>query len=858
MTFFNEFGKKWASEGSVEPISETQKKSGWDFLGSVPPISGQFNQVQQRTDEKINYLFNLINSFVISKGGTLTAVSTNMLRDILNNLLMAVQGGHVGYATKDGMLLDTTQAEKTIAEVLSDPVAENNGFYLWTSGEWVKQIGPWGLAMAATDASRIAAEEAAADADAAKTEAQTAAGLALDAQTDIHTNWQEKLDTAAQQAGIAAAIKTEIRNWYYGPLEADPVTRPDGTPVQVGDEYHDSVNHVRKVYSNGAWQDVSAAALALPGGAALVGYKSTTVRSALDDMSDLADDVDLVQEVVRLNAPVQDMLVSKNESNRLLITYRGADERLRQWTINPDNDGIFQTRSSKIGGEEIRTIPTGQRNQIQLGPDFLTPNINAYTVVVGSQFTGSFTGTGFVFRHYADSRGGVWLITPDGDATKSVGVSTWSSGPVTTKDQQVVFDIEDGEHSFTAEFVGADPDHPATGDGPRGWVRYSPDEALNIENVRLGPQLAFEKTRQTVQLNGLFTVPNENAFTTTVGDSFSFQFVGEELIFNHVLESRGGVWSFVIDSLPPVEVSTWGETLTNASTVVATGLENSLHTGVATFIGADPAHPPSDGTARGWLKYLAYEPRTLRVYPRPKGDTFDMLAPSSVLEWAIRCRPLDEPTWPTTWSPRHGGTEMVSQVLNTKILIDGVEHTPPYSDLSAFFREASSVVIEQIYRNICGSDTAMSKPMWEGWKQHTFMADGTVRFEHKFTVLRDLQCDSGYALMAGVNPETQVANNGRGEVVNTRSGLDETPYEKLSANVRLEYHDAGDRYMFAARAVTSPTVWGFGRLANDGRKFFTTHRFDANKSYILTFSNETLPAGYEFRSVVDYVIGEQK
>lgn len=212
MTFFNEFGKKWASEGSVEPISETQKKSGWDFLGSVPPISGQFNLVQQNTDEKINYLFNLINSFVISKGGTLNAVSTNALRDILNNLLMAVQGGHVGYATKDGMLLDTTQEERTIAEVLSDPVAENNGFYLWLSGEWVKQIGPWGLAMAATDASRIAAEEAAADADAAKTEAQTAAGLAVDAQADIHTNWQGKLDIAAQQAETAttqAGIATD-------------------------------------------------------------------------------------------------------------------------------------------------------------------------------------------------------------------------------------------------------------------------------------------------------------------------------------------------------------------------------------------------------------------------------------------------------------------------------------------------------------------------------------------------------------------------------------------------------------------------------------------------------------------------
>lgn len=253
MTFFNEFGKKWASEGSVEPISETQKKSGWDFLGSVPPISGQFNLVQQNTDEKINYLFNLINSFVISRGGTLNAVSTNALRDILNNLLMAVQGGHVGYATKDGMLLDTTQEERTIAEVLSDPVAENNGFYLWLSGEWVKQIGPWGLAMAATDASRIAAEEAAADADAAKTEAQTAAGLAVDAQADIHTNWQGKLDIAAQQAGIATDKATEASASAQAAADSAIISE------QKAGEAIDAVSSTKQ-YVDSALSDLSTAA----------------------------------------------------------------------------------------------------------------------------------------------------------------------------------------------------------------------------------------------------------------------------------------------------------------------------------------------------------------------------------------------------------------------------------------------------------------------------------------------------------------------------------------------------------------------------------------------------------------------
>lgn len=120
---------------------------------------------------------------------------------------------------------------------------------------------------------RNAAEQAATVATGARNEAIEAKDDAVAEANDIRTNWQDKLDAAAQYALDAEEIKTEIRNWYYGPLEADPVTRPDGTAIQVGDEYHDSVNHVRKVYDNGAWVDVSAAALAMPGGAALVGFK---------------------------------------------------------------------------------------------------------------------------------------------------------------------------------------------------------------------------------------------------------------------------------------------------------------------------------------------------------------------------------------------------------------------------------------------------------------------------------------------------------------------------------------------------------------------------------------------------------
>lgn len=48
-------------------------------------------------------------------------------------------------------------------------------------------------------------------------------------------------------------IKAEIRNRYYGTLAEDPITRPDGTEMEEGDEYHNTVSRSRRVFVQGAW-----------------------------------------------------------------------------------------------------------------------------------------------------------------------------------------------------------------------------------------------------------------------------------------------------------------------------------------------------------------------------------------------------------------------------------------------------------------------------------------------------------------------------------------------------------------------------------------------------------------------------
>lgn len=60
--------------------------------------------------------------------------------------------------------------------------------------------------------------------------------------------------TAASTAsGQATAAKVALFNRYYGGLTSDPATRPDGTPSQEGDEYFNTVDDKRKVYTSTGW-----------------------------------------------------------------------------------------------------------------------------------------------------------------------------------------------------------------------------------------------------------------------------------------------------------------------------------------------------------------------------------------------------------------------------------------------------------------------------------------------------------------------------------------------------------------------------------------------------------------------------
>lgn len=77
------FTYKWAQDGTVEALEDTQWKAGWSFIGATPPSVEQFNKWGQIFDEKSNYLYSQLSTLYTLTGVTPAAATATSLRDAL-------------------------------------------------------------------------------------------------------------------------------------------------------------------------------------------------------------------------------------------------------------------------------------------------------------------------------------------------------------------------------------------------------------------------------------------------------------------------------------------------------------------------------------------------------------------------------------------------------------------------------------------------------------------------------------------------------------------------------------------------------------------------------------------------------
>ncbi|WP_129241263.1 hypothetical protein, partial [Achromobacter veterisilvae] len=87
-TFFELFDALWAEAGTVGDVTLPQYRSGWAFIGSLPPTVEQFNLVQQLTDQKLAWLFQQVKAVADATDQEMDASTLGVLLHAFQNLNM--------------------------------------------------------------------------------------------------------------------------------------------------------------------------------------------------------------------------------------------------------------------------------------------------------------------------------------------------------------------------------------------------------------------------------------------------------------------------------------------------------------------------------------------------------------------------------------------------------------------------------------------------------------------------------------------------------------------------------------------------------------------------------------------------
>lgn len=113
-TFFELFKATWAQNGLTEGITDLQYKTGWAYIGSVPPSVEQFNKVQQTTDERLAWLYQQLEGLAAVTGRPLVATSTDALSYAQQNLnASSLKSGTVPVARLSGTAASLTSGAAT-------------------------------------------------------------------------------------------------------------------------------------------------------------------------------------------------------------------------------------------------------------------------------------------------------------------------------------------------------------------------------------------------------------------------------------------------------------------------------------------------------------------------------------------------------------------------------------------------------------------------------------------------------------------------------------------------------------------------------------------------------------------------
>ncbi|ASZ14503.1 hypothetical protein KTO58_01285 [Chitinophaga pendula] len=219
-----------------------------------------------------------------------------------------------------------------------------------------------------------------------------------------------------------------------------------------------------QLWKANAWVDVGAPPLS-------DSIKSIWTQTSGGDRSDYVD------RLKSMSAPVVNnyiRYIGSGDAQQIVacgINY--ADGYTAEYRIRKSTSDLWLLRGIYMG----RTILVNPPD-VALNGDWNTSAApSTYTTSAGATFTFQFMGSGFIFKHYSDNRGGIFRFTiSETGATKEVSVwrnNAPSTGTSIVRD--VIFEgLKYATYTVTATFIGADPNHAPSSGPARGWIRYTP------------------------------------------------------------------------------------------------------------------------------------------------------------------------------------------------------------------------------------------------------------------------------------------------------------------------------------------------------------------------------------------------
>lgn len=354
---------------------------------------------------------------------------------------------------------------------------------------------------------------------------------------------------------------------------------------------------------------------------------------------------------------------------------------------------------------------------------------------------------------------------------------------------------------------------------------------------------------------GVWTTGSANQYTQEVGATMTYVFTGTRIEFRSYTDTRGGLWSFVIDGGDPILISTYATVAGNKYQEITNTLSNSEHTIVGTFLGNDPNNTPTD-TARGWA-YFGDEVSsgTFRVDVYADSYTSEVsIQSSSNVELAFKAAKSGS-AYAQQWFPYHG--DITTIPVSRSILIDGVA----ISDFSASdILSCQKIEIKGTYTIINTNEAGESLITLT----QNFRIDKYGYYvDYELEALQDTFI-SNYGWMLPVHRSwaTQLLTNlgdvysltDSDAVIDSIANEDSVRSFKVTSSINANYQLTS---VFVNLNALRPGQDNRGYSVSPYPVLFIENRNDAtvNKIYAATYRSKTLIAGEKHRVKNIYYIG---